>query len=163
MSKRPIITAIFVALTIISSMGVVDGQHMQVSLFGANIKAVSGILLKHAVRIEPKVYLSDATAALSESDDSYIGKIGQWSYCDYTLPEAPTYSVEMISAEVDENIQAGQVFMGTMTFKNTGNTRLFSSKSECENVPVFNVGTQMATDRASIFGLSSVAMSGWTS
>ncbi len=163
MSKRPIITAIFVALTIISSMGVVDGQHMQVSLFGANIQAVSGILLKHAVRIEPKVYLSDATAALSESDDSYIGKIGQWSYCDYTLPEAPTYSVEMISAEVDENIQAGQVFMGTMTFKNTGNTRLFSSKSECENVPVFNVGTQMATDRASIFGLSSVAMSGWTS
>lgn len=163
MSKRPIITAIFAALTLASTMAGVDTQHMQVSLFGADIQAASGIILSHGVRVDPKVFLSDASTALSRSDSSYVGKIGQWSYCDYTLPDAPTYSVELVSSEVDENIVPGQVFMSTMTFKNTGNTRLFSSKSECENVPVFNVGTQNVTDRASIFGASSVAMSGWTS
>lgn len=163
MSKRPIITAIFAALTLMTSMGVVDSQHMQVSLFGADIQPVSGIVFTHGVRIDPKIYLADSATAISLGEDSYVGKIGQWSYCDYTMPETPTYDVELISSDVDENIQAGQVFVSTMTFKNKGNTRLFSSKSGCENVPIFNVGTQNTTDRSSIFGAGSTAMSGWTS
>ncbi len=163
MSKKPILTAIFAALTFITSMGIFDSQHLQVSLFGADIQPVSGIVFRHGVRIDPKVYLANSVDALSQSEDSYVGKIGQWSYCDYTLPEAPIYNVEMVASDVDQNIQAGQVFVATMTFKNTGNTRLFSSASMCENVPTLSIGTQGTTDRSSIFGSNSVAISGWTS
>jgi len=50
-----------------------------------------------------------------------------------------------------------------MAFKNTSNTRIFSSDSGCSDVPVFNVGTQYSQDRNSLFGSGDLAISGWVS
>lgn len=163
MFKRPIFAAFSLAIGLMSLSGFVTAEHIQVSFFGKQLEAISGVILIHPVRVDPTVYKLDPATALTVGENAVVGKSGQWSYCDYSLPENPTYDVELISTDVDENIQSGSVFMVNMTFKNKGNTRIFSSKSTCEGMPVFNLGTAGARDRSSMFGKSSVAMSGWTS
>lgn len=164
MSKRPVITALLAAITFVATMGFVNSEHVQVNLFGKALEPVSGIILAHGVRVDPAVYEKDPVGAIAMGEATFVGKLGRWSYCDYNLPENPEYKVELIATDIDENIQAGQVFRVSMTFKNTGNARLFSSKSDCSNgMPIFNVGTANSQDRQSVFGSSSTAMSGWTS
>ncbi len=145
--RRPVLTVLFSSAFFVGTLGfgVASTTELSASIFrGADKEeeVLTGLQLE--TEIEPD-------------------KTGQWSFCDYTLPELPQYNVELQSVTVDEAIEQGTVFMVDMLFKNTGNTRLFSMASACSGMPVLNVGTQKSQDRESLFGATETAISGWTS
>ena len=69
--------------------------------------------------------------------------------CDYTLPEEPEYTAEMLTENLDLSIEPGVSATKTIQIKNTGNTRWYSVKAGCSDVPVMNLGTQRKQDRTS--------------
>lgn len=162
MIKRPILSAIFAALLFVSSIKILNTEHVKVSFLGSKLEPLNGIMLAHIVRVNPESSGGDALEATSLEDEIMIGKAGEWSYCDYAIPSEPSYDVEFVSSTIDEEIVPGEMFMVSMTFKNTGNVRLFSANSDCTEVPILNLGTQGSQDRESIFGYTSKAISGWT-
>lgn len=156
MSRRPILTLLLATLAFISSFGI-NGK-LQASLFNRNAAPISGVILPKHERVNPEAY---DLSTLSE--DAVLGKYGEWTYCDYTLPENPEYNVSVESVTVDQEIAAGDVFMVDILLKNNGNTRLFSSRSGCYGMPKLNLGTANSQDRISVLGNSKNAISGWLS
>lgn len=140
--KRPILTAFFAGLTFVMSLsvGLLNGDRLTASLFS-----------------------KEETPELAEELDSVTegNKEGEWTYCDYTVTDAPKYNVEFVEVVVSEAIVPGAVFSVDMTFTNTGDTRLFSENSGCEGMPVLNVGTQKSQDRNSVFAVGAQDVSGW--
>lgn len=162
MSKRPLLSIILASLTFSITVGynILTNDHVQASLFNKDLQPISAMLLTRIERIDPEAYSVD----ISKLDDSLvIGKYGEWSFCDYEVPTDATYDVELVSVLVDSDIEAGDVFMVDMQFKNTGTSRLFNSRSGCYDMPKLNVGTAYTTDRESIFGVGSNAIAGWIS
>ena len=90
-------------------------------------------------------------------------KEGAWSFCDFQQPAEAQFNVEFVKSFVSPNLEAGDLFLVEMIYKNTGNTRLFSHQSHCEGQPVLNLGAVAPLDRASRFGMDGVAISGFTS
>ena len=158
MFKRPILTVFFASMTFISTLvvGILSNDHLRVSLFNKPITAVSGLYMDSVSRIDPEAY-----GGSTMDDSTVLGKYGEWSFCQYEQPEAPEYNVEFVQVQTEENVQPGDVFSITMTFKNTGNTRLFAQDVYCFGQPVLNVGTQKTQDRMSVFGGADSAVSGW--
>jgi len=161
MFKRPILTIFFASLTFTVSLvaGILNNQHFQVSVFNKELTPVSGIELPLHSRIDPEAFDGE----ISLEDNTVIGKYGEWTYCQYDEPEEPVYSVELQSADVQETVQPGEVFLVDISFKNTGTARLYSADSGCLDKPVLNLGTQKMQDRASVFGSTDYAISGWAS
>lgn len=145
--RRPILTVLFSSAFFIGSIGVgvVGTTELSASIFRGPDEAdevATGLQLE----------------TVTEPD-----KVGQWSFCDYTVPALPQYNVELESVTVPEVIAQGDVFLVDMMFKNTGDTRLFSWSSGCVNVPMLSVGTQKSQDRDSLFAETETAISGWVS
>ncbi len=151
--RRPILTAFFSSVFFVGSLGLgvastTDLRASVLDFTAAVFKGPDEVEVTTGVQLESTV----------EPD-----KTGQWSFCDYEVPALPQYNVELESVSVDEAIEQSTVFMVDMTFKNTGDTRLFSLASGCSNVPMLSVGTQKSQDRDSLFGATETAMSGWVS
>lgn len=144
-------------------MGVLNNQHVQVSIFNKELTPQSGVEMPLVSRIDPEAYSLDETGETVLDENTIIGKYGEWSYCQVEEPENPSYSVEFQSVTVQEAIQPGDVFLVDMVFKNTGTARLYSADSECFDKPVLNLGTQKEQDRMSIFGSAENSISGWES
>jgi len=146
MSGRPLTTIFLASLTFVVTLlvGILSHEAIKTSILSAPEAPLTGIKLE-----------------LAKTEDETDGKYGEWTYCDYTLPETAQYNAEFQSAKVDENIAPGGVFTVDMTLKNTGNTRLYSADSGCPNAPVLNIGTQKSQDRESVFGSGESAMAGW--
>ncbi|MBT4632357.1 L,D-transpeptidase [Candidatus Peregrinibacteria bacterium] len=161
MFKRPILTLFFAWFAFVSTMlvGILTNESVQVSVFNKQLEWLSGNMYVAEMRINPEGF--DMLEGYELSDNAFVGKYGTWSFCQYDLPETTEYDVDLITVEVDERIESGQIFMVDMLFENTGNTRLFAGDSECYDMPELNVGTQNATDRASVFGSEEFAISGW--
>lgn len=164
MSKRPILTALLAALVFVgtASGSFFTNEHVQVSLFNKNLDVLQGNVYAPMMRVDPEAY------GAGEMDDNVmLGKYGEWSYCDYVLPENPEYNVDLRYVTIndviydDANILPGQEFTVDMVFENTGNSRLFA-RGECRDLPEINIGTQAATDRVSLFGDWEHAVSGWS-
>ncbi len=156
--RRPILTVFYASLTFMVTLlvGVLSNEHIQASLFNKPVTAVSGLYFDQVTRIDP-----EASDSITLEENTVVGKYGEWSFCQYDLPETPEYAVTLSSVEVEEGIQPGSVFSVSMTFTNDGNTRLFADDSDCWDLPVLNVGTQKSQDRASVFGSSDSAVTGW--
>lgn len=161
MLKRPILTIFFASLTFIITLcvGILSNEHVQVSLFNKALEPLYGTYFEPVIRIDPEAYSLEPGVTLAES--THIGKYGDWSYCDYEIPVEPNYAVELQEAEVSKNIQSGQRFTVDISFKNTGNARLYSENSGCFDMPVLNVGTKKPQDRKSVFASGQYAVSGW--
>ncbi len=144
--RRPILTVLFSSAFFVGtlSVGVLNSGELTAAIFRGEEEAVPVSGLEMSTEIEPD-------------------KEGEWSFCDYQLPELPQYNVELESVVVSEGIQKGDAFMVDMSFKNTGSTRLFSLNSGCGNVPMLSVGTQKSQDRTSLFSSTELALSGWVS
>lgn len=156
--RRPILTVFYASLTFMVTLlvGVLSNEHIQASLFNKPVTAVSGLYFDQVTRIDP-----EASDSVTLEENTVVGKYGEWSFCQYDLPETPSYDVSLSGVEVEEGIQAGSVFSVSMTFVNEGNTRLFAQDSNCWGLPALNVGTQKSQDRASVFGGSDYAVTGW--
>jgi len=156
--RRPILTMFFASLTFMVTLlvGILTNQSVQASLFNKPITALSGVYFDDVTRIDPEAYGEG-----NDMTDVVLGKYGEWSFCQYDLPENPEYKVELSEVTVDEDIQPGSVFGVSMTFVNAGNTRLFAEDSKCYGLPALNVGTQKSQDRESVFGSSETAVTGW--
>lgn len=152
--RRPLLTLFFTSLSLIVTLtvGIVSSDQVPVS-------AVGGVYFSNVTRIDPEAYGLEGTIL---EENVAIGKYGEWSYCQYELPENPEYQVELSQVTMEENIQPGQVFSVSMSFVNAGNTRLFAHDAGCNGLPVLNVGTQKSQDRASIFGSPESSVTGWT-
>lgn len=156
--RRPILTMFIASLTFMVTLlvGIFSNDHIQASLFNKPVAAVSGVYFDNVIRVDPEAYGEG-----NDLQDVVLGKYGEWSYCQYDLPEVPEYNVELSRVSVEENILPGQVFSVSMTFVNAGNTRLFAEDANCFGQPAINVGTQKAQDRDSVFGSSESAVTGW--
>lgn len=156
--RRPILTMFFASLTFMVTLlvGILTNQSVQASLFNKPVTALSGVYFDDVTRIDPEAYGEG-----NDMTDVVLGKYGEWSFCQYDLPENPEYKVELSEVTVDEDIQPGSVFGVSMTFVNAGNTRLFAEDSKCYGLPTLNVGTQKSQDRESVFGSSDAAVTGW--
>ena len=156
--RRPILTMFFASLTFMVTLlvGILSNEHVQASLFNKPVTALSGVYFDDVTRIDPEAYGEG-----NDMTDVVLGKYGEWSFCQYDLPENPEYKVELSEVKVDENILPGSVFGVSMTFVNAGNTRLFAEDSKCYGLPALNVGTQKSQDRDSVFGSSDSAVTGW--
>ncbi|MFA6023882.1 MAG: L,D-transpeptidase [Candidatus Gracilibacteria bacterium] len=154
------LTIFFASFTFVVTLllGIFNNDHLQVSLFNKPLVAAVGVYFDTVVRIDPEAYSLDGEVLEASA---VLGKYGEWSFCQYEMPETPEYSVQLNGVEVEEGIQGGQVFSVSMSFVNAGNTRLFADDANCYGLPVFNVGTQKAQDRASIFGDADHAVTGW--
>lgn len=156
MFSRPIVliafTSFVVSLTLL--LGIMTNENVKASLFGTPVPVVEGFLVTSLVQV-------DVSQGTELTDSSFQTKEGSWSFCDYQMPETPTFSVELSNSRIDEGIQGGETFSVDFTFKNTGNSRLFSADSQCAELPVFNLGTQLPQDRESVF--SKEAPAGWVS
>lgn len=143
-NKRPILTVFFASLTFIFTLlvGILSDDNLKASVFG---------------NPEPPVLV----AGIVLDEHPMLEKDGLWSFCLYQMPEAPEYSVELESVKVQEDIQSGDVFQVDVSFKNIGNTRLFSQNSQCPGLPIMNLGTQNVQDRESTLGSSTYGLSGW--
>jgi len=146
MIRRPILTIAIASFLVSLSLfvGIVTNSNVQASLFGNVTTASRGFIMPAMIHVD-------------------VAKSGDWSYCDYEAPEEVDYQVDMLTETMDTDLIGGDVFYVDFTFENTGNTRLFSSDSECDDVPVINLGTQMDQDRQSLFGDSDHSISGWLS
>lgn len=164
MFKRPILTIFFASIVFVLTLlfGLVNNEHIQVSIFNKPIDVLYGNAYEVIVRIDPGAF-DHQEGSIYVSDDVKLGKFGEWSFCQYELPDEPEFNVDLISVEMDEDINGGEVFLVDMLFENTGNTRLLAEDSNCFGLPVFNVGTQFEQDRESIFGDDKYAISGWSS
>ncbi len=143
--RRPILSLILASLVfaITLSIGLMKQDQLTASLMdGRNLVALSG---------------EDMSTDLDPE------KEGEWTYCQYTAPAEPTYAVELQSTTVEEDIQAGDTFTVDMTFLNSGDTRLYSDSSGCDEQAILNLGTQKTQDRLSVFGAGSVSVTGWLS
>lgn len=158
--RRPLLSILFASLSLFLalSVGVLNSDQVQASLFNRPISALNGVYFSNITRIDPEAYSMEG--GMLEAN-ALIGKYGEWSYCQYELPENPEYKVELGQVIIEENIQEGQVFNVSMSFVNAGNTRLFAQDSDCYGLPIINVGTQKTQDRESIFGKSDYAITGW--
>ncbi len=87
---------------------------------------------------------------------------GEWTYCQYDVPEAPVYQVNFESYTAPEAIEPGSEFEVVMNLKNEGNVRLYSKNSLCAEQPEINIGTQYPMDRASRFASLEHARGGWS-
>ncbi len=140
----------------------VTNEHVQVSLFNKDLDVLQGNVYAPIMRIDPEAY----GAGIME-DNVMLGKYGDWSYCDYSLPENPEYSVDLRYVTINDSlyeeaaVEPGSEFTVDMIFENTGNTRLFA-RGQCRDLPEVNIGTQAATDRISLFGDWAHAVSGWS-
>jgi len=159
MIRRPILTIAATSFLVSLSLfvGIMTNHNVQASLFGHSVPVAQGFILPALTQVE------DATVASELSDTNIIAKSGDWSFCSYELPEEATYNVDMISSSIEENIQGGELFYVEFIYENTGNTRLFSEGSECDNAAILNLGTQMEQDRNSRFGSEENGVSGWLS
>lgn len=158
--RRPILTILFASVTFAATLlvGILSNEHVQVSIFNKPVTALSGVYFDNHTRIDPEAYGLEGNTL----DDAVLGKYGEWSFCQYELPETPEYSVELGEAVVEENIQPGNVFGVSISFTNTGNTRLFADDVNCYKMPVINIGTQKAQDRESVFGSGDYGVTGWS-
>lgn len=163
--RRPLLTLLFASVTFAVTLlaGILGHQGFETNLFGnffsnKPLAVLTGTRLALHTRVDPKVQ-----SGYELSDNVVLAKEGEWSYCDYSLPAEPSYTVELQQVNVDDSIEVGSVYAVDMVFKNTSNTRLFSSDSGCQGLPVLNVGTQNAQDRESALGLSDLMISGWLS
>lgn len=163
--RRPLLTLLFASVTFAVTLlaGILSHQGIETNLFGnffsnEPLAVLTGTRLELTTRVDPSVQ-----SGYELADNVVIAKEGEWSYCDYSLPAAPTYTVELQQVNVDDSIEAGSVYAVDMVFKNTSNTRLFSFDSGCQGLPVLNVGTQKAQDRESVLGSSDLMISGWLS
>lgn len=148
--QRPILTVLFSSAFFVGtlSIGVVNSGQFAASIFRGSEEK------KEEAVSEPLTL-----EVVTEPD-----KEGEWSFCQYTMPELPQYNVELESVVVSQDIAQGSAFVVDMTFKNTGNTRLFSLDSQCNgDLPVLSVGTQKAQDRSSLFSETELALAGWSS
>lgn len=158
--RRPLLTLFFASLSFIITLtvGIVGNDEVQASIFNKPVSAMGGVYFSNVTRIDPEAYSMEGTTL---EENVVLGKYGEWSYCQYELPEAPSYEVELSQVTIEENIQPGQVFSVSMTFVNAGNTRLFAQDAGCKGLPVLNVGTQKSQDRESVFGLPETSVTGW--
>ncbi len=158
--RRPILTILFASVTFAATLlvGILSNEHVQVSIFNKPVTALSGVYFDNVTRIDPEAYSLEGNTM----EDAVLGKYGEWSFCQYELPETPEYSVELGQVEVEENIQPGNVFSVSMSFTNTSNTRLFADDVNCYKMPVINIGTQKAQDRESVFGGGDYGVTGWS-
>jgi hypothetical protein len=161
MSKRPILTIIFASLAMIVSLSVsiLSNEHLQVSLFNKTIAVLEGSHMESMVRIDPEAYSFSGTEL--PEDMVFLGKYGEYSWCQYEQVEHANYEVDLLSVDMPESVEAGEVFMVSMTWENTGSARLYSADSGCYEQPVLNLGTRRETDRTSRFGTEDSAISGW--
>ncbi len=153
LAKRPLLVLIFFSLILSVALAfqIVTNQHIQVAIFGKTLEPVLGTMLTQVERIDPEAYSFDPEDVTLLEDHVRVGKFGQWTYCQYVLPEVPEYAVDLLIADVPAAIAGGSIEID-MTFRNTGNTRLFAADSECYQFPSFSVGTQLPMDRLSAFG-----------
>ena len=151
--RRPILTAAFSSAFFVGSLtvGLLNSGDLDLAELSASIfRGKDPEVITEGLQLEPDVVEPE--------------KVGQWSFCEYTVPELPAYNVELESVTVPEGIEQGAVFLVDMTFENTGDTRLFSLASECGGtLPMLSVGTQKSQDRDSLFGETETAISGWVS
>lgn len=158
--KRPILTIVFASLTFAMTLlvGILSQDGVSVNLFGSGTVAVlTGNKLTLTTRVDP-----DVQSGVTLSEGVVLAKDGEWSYCDYSAAENPSYGAELEQVTVDEGILPGSVFAVDMVFKNTSNTRIFSADSGCDG-PVLNVGTQNQQDRSSVLATDDRRISGWVS
>jgi hypothetical protein len=148
------ISSFLVSLTLFLS--IVTNDNIQANFFGQPVPVAQGFIIPATIRV-------DASEAAEMSENMISAKKGDWSYCDVEMPETPEYQIDMATSGIDEDIQGGDVFYVNFTYINNGNTRIFSADSECDEGAIVNLGTQMEQDRASIFGDSEHAVSGWIS
>lgn len=141
-------TLSFVSTVGIALMADVPGQ---AALFLSNENPIEGVML------EP-VFLAKEAA---DGDNVRASKIGEWSYCQYDLPEELELAVDVLAVDVDPDLQPGQAFMVDVTMKNNSNVRLVNADSQCGGKPVVNLGTR--GDYESRFGTDELALSGWVS
>ena len=160
MKQRPILTLALASLIFSATLlvGILSSPSIHAS-FWAEKSPLFGLSMNSVVRLEPGSI--DLASDYQLSDNVVVGKSGEWSYCDFEWPENPEFKVNLLGVDVDPNIQPGSVFMVDMVFENTGNVRYYSLDSGCTEQAIFNVGTQMAQDRQSVFGSDSHAISGW--
>lgn len=147
--QRPILTVLFSSAFFVGTLGigVAHSVEFSTSMFRGPDEKEEEVVVSQAVTLE----------VTAEPDKS-----GEWSFCQYEMPELPQYNVELESLVVTQDIAQGSAFLVDMTFKNTGNTRLFSLDSECSgDLPVLSVGTQKSQDRNSLFSGVELALSGW--
>lgn len=156
--RRPILTVFYASLTFTVTLlvGILSNQHVQASLFNKPITALSGVYIDAHTRIDPEAYSMDEL-----DENAVLGKYGEWSFCQYELPETPEYAVTLNQVTTEENIQPGTVFSVSMEFTNDSNTRLFSQDAKCYGMPTLNVGTQKSQDRLSVLGGADTAVTGW--
>lgn len=158
MIRRPILTIAATSFIVSLSLfvGIMSNNNVQASLFGHSVPVAQGFIIPALSQV------ADLDASEEEEDTLIVAKSGEWSFCTYDTPEEPTYNVDMLSSTMDGDIQGGDIFYVEFTYENTGNTRLFSEGSECENTAILNLGTQMEQDRESQFGNDNTGISGWT-
>jgi len=165
MTKRPILTILFASVAFVTSLtaSVATNQHLQVSLFNKEVTPLLGMAYDQVIRIDPEAYSYDQESDETSLDDNiFLGKYGEWTWCEYELPEEPEYQVKLLSTTITEDIQPGDAFAVDMIFENTGNVRLYPEDSGCYGQTVLNVGTQNEQDRGSLFGGSTNGLWGWT-
>ncbi len=167
MTQRPLLSALLAALTFFTTVTVslATNEHLQVSLFNKQIDTMRATVYPTLLRIEPQGSGKNEIALLAEhelEDQMVIGKDGEWSFCDYVMPLEAAPAVELVSQSISENRVAGEAFTVDMTFKNTGNTRLFSEESDCSAFPYVSMATVKPEARNSVFGEGRAAVSGWS-
>lgn len=146
MTARPILVIVFASLFFSLTMlwALFAQVEAKVSVLNQPDEPMVGVLLKEH--------------PLDDEEE----RIGQWTYCDYEKPEAPTYNVSFQDYTVSSSILGGMEFEVVMNLKNEGNTRLYSANSECVGQPLINLGTQYPMDRASRFASLEHARGGWS-
>jgi len=170
MIKRPILTVFLAALTFVVTMtaSVMNDDHMKASIlddvldvFGDNVEPLKGSVFTPILRVDPADYDFDVDE-LTLDANMIMGKYGEWTYCRYIPPAEMEYAVELVEVTVDEEIEGGDAFLVDVELKNTGNVRLFSEDSGCDDFHPISLGTQKEQDRASDFGGNFTGLSGWT-
>ncbi|MFT7184505.1 MAG: hypothetical protein ACI9QC_000847 [Oceanicoccus sp.] len=157
MIRRPILTiaisSFLISLTLFVS--IVTNDNIQANFFGGSVPVAQGFILPATTRVV------DTTEGVELAENAIAAKSGDWTYCDYEMPEVPEYQIDMVTSGIDENIQGGDTFYVNYTYINNGNSRIFAADSQCDDAPILNLGTQMSQDRVSLFGDDDHAVSGW--
>jgi hypothetical protein len=171
LKNRSLLTLILGSLGIVLTLGfsLVSNDHLRVSLFNEPVEPLFGRIYESLIRIDPQDYGFDPGASFNE-ELVYHGTYGEWSFCEYEAPlqseeegADKLYDVNLLSVDMTENIQAGEVFIVTMELENTGTARVYSEDSGCPSQTVLNLGTAKSIDRHSVFGTEDYALTGWSS
>lgn len=162
--RRPLLTLFFASATFVVTLlaGILSNQHFETNFLSELFsKEPVGTLTGTRMTLTTRVDTTEVQTGNELEEGTVVAKEGEWSYCDYSLPAEPSYSVELQQVNVPTSIEAGTVFAVDMVFTNTSNSRLFSWDSNCSGMPVLNVGTQKTQDRSSLFAGNDLAISGW--